>query len=637
MQSKSERFKQWRGSQFDAEQNALKSALLISDYVSSVESFELIRDQAELKFQEFEQFKARSFGTVVFAKLFIDEAISHLSENAVKEKKLLTQSSMILSEVYQNWKNNTKENVLTLIKNIEELFRLNTQPFTDKQHYQSFLLSSYMLFHIVMQGIMQVEKDWRARLLVSVFFDLGEIKIKILSFLQKTEEKIKGVAQLEKLSEADNDPLKPAKERLNQRYLKVLGITPSTTKKLLRSPDFYKIKPQAPGEGKPLIASKNQLPKQSIFDSLTVLEEDIEKASSGLVSLIMLQKLKNALDEKMEKVGKLIAAIDENDKKIIGRKNFLELLEDEKESFQFVLEETEKHQRKEFLEKIEQLKCSVESPTLSSGVIHGVSWVATPITAVYRTTTPQSVQEIIGSTLPASLESECKRNFKTFANQLFLDLQSKLDKKNRQINIINHRSFSQDEILLQLIKNERLEHLVLLKKANDSIKDAVQSCRNLLFTIKQNLLVLDTLQGNSQTLREFVHLHNGFLVKISNFLAQYFAYFKTQTAKMIDDAVVLQAKIGQLASEYQQAVNQRMRQIESTPHLDDSLKIYMKTQLILETQELIEEKRHYVKPSKRAVRLLINNLSSLWAEKTQPHDELAKQKEQEEEQTIFSM
>lgn len=89
MQSKSERFKQWRGSQFDAEQNALKSALLISDYVSSVESFELIRDQAELKFQEFEQFKARSFGTVVFAKLFIDEAISHLSENAVKEKNYL--------------------------------------------------------------------------------------------------------------------------------------------------------------------------------------------------------------------------------------------------------------------------------------------------------------------------------------------------------------------------------------------------------------------------------------------------------------------------------------------------------------------------------------------------------------------
>lgn len=96
---------------------------------------------------------------------------------------------MILSEVYQNWKNNTKENVLTLIKNIEELFRLNTQPFTDKQHYQSFLLSSYMLFHIVMQGIMQVEKDWRARLLVSVFLIWVKSKSRYFLFCKKQKRK----------------------------------------------------------------------------------------------------------------------------------------------------------------------------------------------------------------------------------------------------------------------------------------------------------------------------------------------------------------------------------------------------------------------------------------------------------------
>ena len=185
MLSKIDRFKQWRGSQSDAEQNVLATALLISDYVSSVDNLDIIRDNAARKSKDFELHKARSLGTVVFAKLFIDEAHAQLPETAEKEKKILSNFSMILSKQYEDWKDNTKGHVFTLIGNIEKLLALNTMPFTDKNDYKTFMLSAYMLLLLIKTAIAKV--DWKVQLAVSVFFNLEEIKSKIGLLLQKIE------------------------------------------------------------------------------------------------------------------------------------------------------------------------------------------------------------------------------------------------------------------------------------------------------------------------------------------------------------------------------------------------------------------------------------------------------------------
>ncbi|HHT0594113.1 TPA: hypothetical protein ACTXXA_002330 [Legionella anisa] len=635
MLSKEERFKLWRGTKFYAEQKALNSALLISNYVNSVDNLEVIKANAQTKYNDFDQYNARAWGTAVFVKLFIDEAIAQLPDTADKEIALLTHSSEVISALYDNWKDNTAGNIFALIGDIEKLIALDSIPFADKNQYRTFLLSSYMLFHIIKLAIAQIERNWKVQIVVSLLIDLGQIKPRIDLFLQQLEIRMAQLNSGELVKRTDNiapDPLKPAKELLSDRYLKVLGIIkPLSSAKPQRG--LPNNKRPVPGGARFHQAQKPI--KRNIYDSLAALEADIEKVSSGILSLIDQRGKKADLEAKIEAVNKLLLFAEENDKKITGRKGFLDFIEEQAQLFQILLENAEEGPKQELLEKIKQLKIFVESPDLSSEVLQRVSWVTSSIKVVYRTTTPQVLQSMIASTLPATLDSICKEELINLANTCLLDLREKLKKKEHQIAAINNRFFNQDEELRLFIAKESSERLATLQKANEVMKESVQASSRLLATVKENLSFLQGLQAKSQTLSIFIKLHDGFFVKISNFLAQYFSCFKTKTAKMIDDAAAWKIKVDGLIEEYQSTVAEGIRQIELIPNLDNSIKVQIKSQFIAEKQQIRREKPRHINPNKRAVRLLMNNLSHLFAEKPQPLREQTNEKELDEEQSIL--
>ncbi|MCW8442745.1 hypothetical protein OQJ05_01610 [Fluoribacter gormanii] len=630
MLSKIERFKEWRGSKSDAEQQILESALLIFDYVNSVDNLDAIKANAQEKYNEFDQHGKRSWATAVFVKLFIDEAIAQLPETAENEKVLLTQSSEVISALYENWKTNTTKNIFALIGNIEKLLALNSVPFTDKNDYKTFLLSAGMLLHIIKLGIAEIERNWKAKMLLAVVIDLNQIKPKIDHFLLKIEERMTQLTQPDQLVNAAQssapDPLTPLKELFTKRYLKVIGVNPVTNTKPQRRKTgplgFMRLAPTGPNL---------QTPGRNILESLSALEADMEKVSAGIFNLIELRSKKSELEKKIEIVRALLLAAKENDLKITGRQYFLEFIKGKEQSIHVLLENSEEHRKQKLIEKIKQLKDMDESPALSSEVIQGVSWVATPITVVYRTATPQKLQDIIGSSLPATLDSLCKTEFKEMAKLCLLDLESKLRKKEQQIATINNRFFNQDEALKSFIADESLERLAAFQKANEEMKEAVQTSYKLLATVKENSLFLHGLQQKSQILSEFIRLHDGFFVKISNFLAQYFSCFKTQTAKMIDDAANLKIKVDGVVGKYREIVNQGIGQIDRISSLDARIKLHIKNQFKAEDYEIYRERQNHSKPNRRTVSLLMKNLSYLFTAKPQPLGEQKNIKEHDNE------
>lgn len=636
MLSKINRFKQWRGSKSDAEQHILNSALIISDYVNSVDNLAVIKANAKTKYNDFNQYKVRPWGVAAFVKLFIDEAIDQLPETAEKEIALLTHSSEVISTLYGNWRDNTAGNILALIGDIEKLLVLDRVPFADKNQYKTFLLSSCMLFHIIQLAIAEIESDWKVRIVVAAFLDLGQIKPKLEFFLLKIEERMEQLQQPKQITDkAAPDPLKPAKDLLSKRYLKVLGVDSGFTEKPQKTTKSSVLKTQAPGA--PRLQRLDKKPRRrSILDSLAVLEADIEKVASGIFNLIDQRNKKGRLEAKIEEVHKLLLFAEENDQKIVRRKYFLDFIEEHAELFQTLLENTEAIRKEQLLEKIKQLKSIGESSDLTLGVMHGVSWVASPIAVVYRTATPQSLQNMIATTLPSTLDGACKAELKEMANACLLDLKSKLKKKEHQIAAINNRFFNQDEALKLLIENESSERLTVLQKSNDVMKEAVKASSKLLATVKENSLFLHDLQTKSQILSDFIRLHDGFFVKVCNFLAQYFACFKTKTAKMIDDAAVLKIKVDGLVGEYQRAVVQGVRQIENIPYLDERIKTHIKSQFYAEEYEISQEKQNHNHPNKRTVRLLMNNLSRLFASRPQSTKEQINEIGDDEEKPVLA-
>ncbi|KTD54639.1 purine NTPase [Legionella sainthelensi] len=608
MLSKRERFQQWRGIKSDDELQILEVALLISEYVNSVDRLEIIKADAESKFSDFNQDNSRSWATAVFTKLFIDEAIAQLPETAAQERALLIHLSTILTQLYENWKKDTAQNVTLLIDTIEKLIAINTIPFTDKKHYKTFLFSSYMLFNIIRLSLNEL--NWSMQMMASLIIDIEQMKLKITYFLEKIEEKEHQLGQIENreagTDKTENDPLNSIKILLNKRYFKVLSQTPLLRERT-QTAFLYPI------EIKPK--------KKDILASLTEFEADIDRVSSGIERLIELRNKKAEIEVKIENINKLIAAAQDNERKITGRKYFLDFITSHSQLYQTLLENTEGVVKLQLLEKKDQLEKAIESPDLSSGVVNGLSWVASPLTIAYRTATPQMIQEAFSSTLPATLDSDCKIKLKELAQICMSDLKKQLEKKENQIIAINNRFFNQDEKIKQLITHESSEQLAVLQKANDALKEAVQANTKLVVHIKENLHFLNDLKSMRETLNEFIRLHDTILVKICNFLSQFFSFFKTEKVQMIDEASTLKKQVNKLAAEYQNSIDQQMLQMEQNPFFDEKIKNHIKRRLKAEDRDMNLEKKNCIAPDRQNVRLLMDNLSDLFAKNIPPAQE----------------
>ncbi|VEB37686.1 purine NTPase, putative [Legionella sainthelensi] len=608
MLSKRERFQQWRGIKSDDELQILEVALLISEYVNSVDRLEIIKADAESKFNDFNQDNSRSWATAVFTKLFIDEAIAQLPETAAQEKALLIHLSTILTQLYENWKKDTAQNVTVLIDTIEKLIAINTIPFTDKKQYKTFLFSSYMLFHIIRLSLNEL--NWSMQMMASLIIDIEQMKLKITYFLEKIEEKELQLGQIENgevgANKTENDPLNSIKILLNKRYFKVLSQTPLLRERT-QTALFYPI------EIKPK--------KKDILASLTEFEADIDRVSSGIERLIELRNKKAEIELKIENINKLIAAAQDNERKITGRKYFLDFITSHSQLYQTLLENTEGVVKLQLLEKKDQLEKAIESPDLSSGVVNGLSWVASPLTIAYRTATPQMIQDTFSSTLPATLDSDCKIKLKELAQICMSDLKKQLEKKENQIIAINNRFFNQDEKIKQLITHESSEQLAVLQKANDALKEAVQANTKLVVHIKENLHFLNDLKSKRETLNEFIRLHDTILVKICNFLSQFFSFFKTEKVQMIDEASNLKRQVNKLAAEYQNSIDQQILQMEQNPFFDEKIKNHIKRRLKAEDRDMNLEKKNCIAPDRQNVRILMDNLSDLFAKNIPPAKE----------------
>jgi hypothetical protein len=633
MLTKVERFQQWRGSKASTEQHVLNLALLMSDSVNSAGNLDAIKTVAETKHKEFDKNGQCGWGAIIFSKLFVEEAIVQLTDEADKEKALLAHLSTILSSIYDN--NDTKKNISALMEDVEKLLLLDETRFKDKKSYRTFIFSSYMLFQIIKLSLEQL--DWKSQLVVGVIINVEETKEKIAQSLQKIEEK---ATTLERLAldptdvEAEllkEDPLKPAKDLLRQRYFRVLSGSPLNIEKMKeprnQSASMFHRTQSGHGQHR----DKVKPVRHSIMTALSELETDIAKVSSGITNLLELRSKKFEIEKKITIIQALLLATEENDQRITGRMYIQDFIDSHADSYRILLENSEEKLKEQLINKIDQLKTSVVSPDLSTGVINGISWVATPLTLVYRTATPQSVQNMVSTNfLPSTVDSVCKAELKELAKASLANLHEKLKKKEQQITAVTNRFFRQDEELKKLISTECSARLALLLNANDAMHDAMQASCSLFVTVKENVHFLNDLKEKSNVLGEFIRIHNTIFVRITNFLAQFFSIFKTSTAKMIDKADALKKQVDVLATEYQNAVDQEMLRIEHDPNFDMGLKSHLKKKFLAEETEAAKEKLDRYTPNKHSVCLLMNSLSQLFA--SNPHPVLGKNHVDEEEQ-----
>jgi len=352
--------------------------------------------------------------------------------------------------------------------------------------------------------------------------------------------------------------------------------------------------------------------KSGLMEKLIVLKHEMERVSTAISELIAQRHRKVEIELKYKKIEALLKTAEENDQKISERQYFLELIDSNADSYQMLLENTKGRAADQLIAKEKQLRMLRSSATWSSMAQYAISIAASPLITFYRRFTPQSAQELVAANVPSTLDSECKSELKKLAKSCLFALKNEIENKDTIISRINTElSFGNDE-LKQLIVAESSDNLAVCKVDNDKAIEAMHYCRELLVTIKKNMDFLNELKAEGHVLHEFILIHNDIFVLISNFLAQFFAMFKTETAIMIDSARELQNKVAVLKDKYEKDIENQILEMKQYPDIDQGIKTQIMNQFYVEEIQEQNKNQNHIIPNKQNVRLLINSLNHLF-------------------------
>jgi hypothetical protein len=351
MLTKRERFEKWRGNKADDEQGIMETALLVSDYVNSVEQLATIRtefsDSQSDQYIAFNRHKKRFYGVLLYCMLQIEEALEQIPVTGITERILLNDLKNILEEIYDNPQYNASQNANDLIVKTKKLLNLNPKLLADKKLAKALCFDLYTLLTMVNLSVSQF--NWFQALAVNALVDLNKMKEEVPTLLQMTENKVK---QLDKILEESLVTQKSGERVTSSEYSD--EAKEDTTPLLAREAEPpVKNTIQDYFNADFLVLIKNS---DSENEEFILVEERMNEVIERINRLISTRNKKEVISLKIEKIEELLNAVEENDKKIRGRDYFLALINSNLESFNILMEHCEGSKKEQLTEKIEQLK-----------------------------------------------------------------------------------------------------------------------------------------------------------------------------------------------------------------------------------------------------------------------------------------
>lgn len=192
MKSKEDRFKEWRQEKAKAEEIYIKSALMIGEYINSVQTLEQIKN--DFRGVETKQYKAldaygnRVPGSLLYCKLALEEALETEPEMIEMERKLLTEIRDILGHIYENPTSDVRKRLVRLMGNIRQYLDEDIMSFSDPKRNREL---GFVLYAMLCLMYLKLDNlSWTLKLAISSFINIGQIKQEITDLVKKTEKQV---------------------------------------------------------------------------------------------------------------------------------------------------------------------------------------------------------------------------------------------------------------------------------------------------------------------------------------------------------------------------------------------------------------------------------------------------------------
>lgn len=570
-----ESFNAWRSNKAAIESAQLKTAIEISDYIERA-SFDNIKadlqDNHSPRFEEFNHYEKRSMGTLAFARLAVFEYLES-SSSTEEERQVIIKIIQSIESLYENPYNNTKENVERLVKEFGRWINEFADKNPNKREVKEACKAIYAVLKIIDITMTSIP-SWIKFAARTAGINIDELQEKIRELINTTEEK----------------------NKILERQTQLLSLQDSSSPKSLLD-SLYAIDLQ--------IINDSSI---SMLERIETVRERTERIPDDLWSLKAAIDSEQMLLKQKENAELLLQALKQNNQKVTGRLYILEFINKNRKKFDDVITATDNTEdKRDLLKKKEELA----QPSLYRKAVSSMQYSTSLLTSipasVFRYATPKFAQKI-SSYLPDTIDSETKIKLEIVINTHLEKISDELKTVRERIKDESEKVTCGDKTVEQVIQNCELEELinaaqVLSTSKSDTIQTLVQY-KELCRIVENGKRVLMLAANYEGELEALIKKHDGFMVKLSNFLAQFFSVCKSETAKTLDCAGELKENIQNFKLEYGSTIQEAQQKIESSTHIPERIKAAVIEQLniavevkptskITDKLEYLSAKKHY--------------------------------------------
>jgi hypothetical protein len=205
------------------------------------------------------------------------------------------------------------------------------------------------------------------------------------------------------------------------------------------------------------------------------------------------------------------------------------------------------------------LKNQIEDPSISSRAGSALSYITQYPVSWYHRLTPNFIQGVINSIAPDTVDSQAKGWLLEQLQILEVETNQSLQQHSIEIETdINHLveqvTIEEDEqkTLRSELKEQIEQDLSVLENISTATYEAAEITSEfdvLINDYQFNSNQANLASGIEQDINKFIASYDDFWVKISNFLAQFIAIFKSDTAKQIDELKKINKEIKAIKKE----------------------------------------------------------------------------------------
>ncbi|KTC85182.1 hypothetical protein [Legionella brunensis] len=546
-----ELFYHWRLDKAKKEEDILLTAIDISGYAELDLDLRKInedfKDSNSLKFKELERRGKRGLGTLLYCKFMVEDYLQSLEPENKDEKILLEAIMLNLEGLYLQGQVETQTKLNSLIANCNLWLDNHTSNRSNNEHIKSLCYALFMLLKILDISLKGLD-SW-SKSLAKPFIKLELLEKDTENLLKKTEEKLT-LIEAQIVPKDEHSPPKNLAEYLNQNYLQRIEKEPRYNHDAL-------------------------LEKVSLLE---IAVQNVEKLSQIL-------KKRETIKFNSQLIQSLLFSLEENERRVLGRKYFLELIAENNNSFTELMGNIGEEAKMSLVKKITQLRNPDNYQKVSSSMQYAASWITAIPASALRLTVPQTWQETVVSIVPATLDSECKCELRILVEKYLKDLNQDLKITEERVKECMEHNLASQEQYEKFINDATPKTIEIINEASKAMLDGLIEYRNLLklaFIMQQKLKEIKNLDTRVQ---EFLHQYDGFLVKISNFFAKFFSFFKTETAKLVDEVYETQLGLQSLKEEYQKNFKIACEQFKK----NSPMPLNLEDHLIAQTKEVMKQ------------------------------------------------